>query len=183
METDGAPKHIKNMLYELYTQHGKKILPTRFYVRPVTRRIKQLRKTSLVGVEIGVDHGFNAKTILKHLPIEQLYLIDIQLRQKTKQRLATYQNKIEFIEKPSEEAAQEIPNNLDFVYIDGSHQYDYVKKDIELYYPKVKKGGIFGGHDFDASHMDICKAVLEFAQQKHLTLHGERKDWWVIKDK
>jgi len=38
--------------------------------------------------------------------------------------------------------------SLDFVYIDGNHTYDYVKQDIELWYPKVKKGGLVAGHDY-----------------------------------
>jgi hypothetical protein len=38
--------------------------------------------------------------------------------------------------------------NYDFVYIDGAHDYESVKKDIELYLPKVKDGGYIGGHDY-----------------------------------
>lgn len=38
--------------------------------------------------------------------------------------------------------------SLDFVYIDGNHEYSYVKEDIELWYPKVKKGGLVSGHDY-----------------------------------
>ena len=38
--------------------------------------------------------------------------------------------------------------SLDFVYIDGNHAYEYVKQDIELWYPKVKKGGLVSGHDY-----------------------------------
>ena len=38
--------------------------------------------------------------------------------------------------------------SLDFIYIDANHAYDYVKSDIKLWYPKLKKGGIFAGHDY-----------------------------------
>jgi hypothetical protein len=38
--------------------------------------------------------------------------------------------------------------SLDFVYIDANHKYDAVKKDLELWYPKVRKGGVFAGHDY-----------------------------------
>ena len=37
---------------------------------------------------------------------------------------------------------------FDFIYIDGLHTYEAVKQDIELYLPKLKKGGIIGGHDY-----------------------------------
>ena len=38
--------------------------------------------------------------------------------------------------------------SLDFVYIDANHAYDYVVRDIELWFPKVKKGGYLCGHDY-----------------------------------
>jgi len=39
-------------------------------------------------------------------------------------------------------------DSLDFVYIDGNHEYSFVKEDISLWYPKVKKGGIVSGHAY-----------------------------------
>lgn len=39
--------------------------------------------------------------------------------------------------------------SLDFVFIDASHHYKYVKADLDAWYPKVKKGGFIGGHDYD----------------------------------
>jgi cephalosporin hydroxylase len=39
-------------------------------------------------------------------------------------------------------------NSLDFVYIDANHAYDFVKEDIQLWYPKVKSGGWIMGHDY-----------------------------------
>lgn len=39
-------------------------------------------------------------------------------------------------------------NSLDFVYIDANHAYDFVVEDIELWFPKLKKGGLFAGHDY-----------------------------------
>lgn len=40
------------------------------------------------------------------------------------------------------------PSSLDLVYIDGNHAYDYVIDDIQLWLPKVKKGGYLAGHDY-----------------------------------
>ena len=39
-------------------------------------------------------------------------------------------------------------NSYDFIYIDPDHKYESVVKDVELYLPKLKKGGIIGGHDY-----------------------------------
>jgi predicted O-methyltransferase YrrM len=49
----------------------------------------------------------------------------------------------------------------DLVYIDGAHDYMSVKKDIEHYLPKIKKGGYISGHDFDNVYPDTIKAVIK----------------------
>jgi len=38
--------------------------------------------------------------------------------------------------------------SLDFVFIDGSHEYEDIKDDIKSWLPKVKKGGVLAGHDY-----------------------------------
>jgi hypothetical protein len=53
-------------------------------------------------------------------------------------------------------------NSLEFVFIDASHEYDGVKEDLALWYPKVKKGGVFAGHDYTQSWPGVVKAVNEF---------------------
>lgn len=49
----------------------------------------------------------------------------------------------------------------DFIYIDANHSYEDIKKDIELYLPKVKKGGYIGGHDYIPHFSGVIKAVNE----------------------
>jgi len=53
--------------------------------------------------------------------------------------------------------------SLDFVYIDGNHQFEYVSEDIKAWLPKVKKGGRLCGHDytFAQNHWGVKKAVDE----------------------
>ena len=63
-------------------------------------------------------------------------------------RTSNYKN-ISLIQKTSNDAASDFEDNtFDFVYIDGRHQYDSVREDILNYLPKVKKGGVIGGHDY-----------------------------------
>jgi predicted O-methyltransferase YrrM len=38
-------------------------------------------------------------------------------------------------------------DSLDFVFIDGSHYYADVKRDCDLYLPKIRKGGLLFLHD------------------------------------
>jgi len=70
-----------------------------------------------------------------------------------------------------------IPDGLDFVYIDGDHSLDSVYTDIVDYYPKVKKDGIIGGHDF--KFFSVRRAVYRFFDVKDVFV--ENCDWWVVK--
>lgn len=56
-------------------------------------------------------------------------------------------------------AARFKDNELDAVYIDANHSYEYVKKDIELWRVKVRPGGVISGHDYRIE--DVRKAVHE----------------------
>lgn len=56
---------------------------------------------------------------------------------------------------------------FDWIYIDGNHLYEYVKKDLELYNPKVKVGGFITGDDYGVEGWwsnGVQKAVDEFAE-------------------
>ena len=58
-----------------------------------------------------------------------------------------------------EVSKQYVDGSLDFVNIDGAHNYDAVKEDIESWLPKVKKGGYLGGDDFH--HPPLRQAVYD----------------------
>jgi len=49
--------------------------------------------------------------------------------------------------------------SLDFVFIDASHEYEDVKKDIIAWLPKVKQGGIIAGHDYYLNGTDFFPGV------------------------
>lgn len=67
----------------------------------------------------------------------------------------------------SAEAARLLENEtLDLCYIDGDHRREFVRRDVELYYPKVKPGGILAGHDFSGAvraktENNVREVVLE----------------------
>jgi hypothetical protein len=161
----------------------------------------------LTGAEIGVQHGANSLAILKNLNIKKMYLIDPYIwysntdddgtsqynvfkrdahaRMKpfdnSSSRLFTSSCKIIFIEKFSHDAVDDITTQLDFIYIDGTHKYQYVKHDLEDYYPLIKPKGIICGHDFDIP--DVAHAVTEFAAKKQVKIYakGNPCDWWFVK--
>ncbi len=163
-------------------------------------------KHPLTGVEIGVWKGKNANCLMAYLDIEKLYLIDPyefydgydesdyidehinpdETYINTKELLSPYKEKTKFIREKSEDAVKKIPDKLDFVYVDGNHSYEYVMKDIELYWPKIRKGGLLCGDDFGLHQPGVCRAVSEFIQENNLDNKLRRcrsmfEDWWIIK--
>lgn len=71
------------------------------------------------------------------------------LYEHTKRVLAPFSN-CKIIRKTSMEAIEDFEDeSLDFVYIDGNHQFKYVAEDIVEWTKKVKKGGVISGHDYD----------------------------------
>jgi len=54
---------------------------------------------------------------------------------------------------PPKEAADIIPDgSLEYIYLDYSHDYCAVMEDLKTYWPKLKDGGIFAGHDYVYAH-------------------------------
>ena len=103
----------------------------------------------------------------------------INFEKEAKKRLKSY-NSVEFIKKMSDDALDDIPNKIDFVYIDGNHSYENVKRDLNNYYAKLKKGGYLCGHDCFFPNLGVQKAVLEFAANKTF-IHFGVDDWLIIK--
>lgn len=85
--------------------------------------------------------------------------------------------------KLHESYSYEIANNfidgtINFIYIDGEHSYEAVKRDIELYLPKIKNGGIIAGHDYHENWPGVIKAVEEVLGTPN---HVHRDSTWVHK--
>ncbi len=38
--------------------------------------------------------------------------------------------------------------SVDFVFVDGDHGYEPVKRDLTAWFPKVRPGGVIAGHDY-----------------------------------
>jgi hypothetical protein len=80
----------------------------------------------------------------------------------------------------SKEASQLFADNsIDGIFIDAAHEYEAVKEDLELWYPKVKSGGYFCGHDYSHGWPGVIKAVDEFFANKpnELIMGGFEMSW------
>jgi hypothetical protein len=131
------------------------------------------------GVEIGVWYGNHAERLLE-LTGGQVYGIDpywekIQTSIKDFSQIewnAMYRYAIKrlskypgytHIRKDSSKAMSDVPDSVDYVYIDGDHSYEGCLADIQKWFPKVRKGGLVGGDDYGHPHLKgVKKAVDEY---------------------
>jgi hypothetical protein len=174
----------------------------RLYVRPSTKFAKEHFKGKPVTVvELGTDRGYNARSILDNLNVDNIYLVDPYLSKEkigthtgfgfvrtgsemafreAQRQVKKYSEKVLFIRKLSTEAIDEIPDDIDFLYIDAVHEKEWVEKELEIYYPKMKQGGVIGGHDLYGEFIGVAQAVVEFTNKKGLKLQGKDVDWFFV---
>jgi len=72
---------------------------------------------------------------------------------------------VKIIAKPSFEAFEDVPTEIDLLFIDGGHDYASVMADIGLYAPKVRVGGRIVMHDATAADPGVIKALDETLTQ------------------
>lgn len=174
--------------------------------------IKILPKRS-VGAEIGVHLGEFSQTLIDFVRPRELHLIDpweYQESEPYKTALfggkvsggqaamdARYQDVLSRFGSKirdgsvivhrgySTDALEKIPDaHLDWVYIDGNHLYEYVKKDLELSLRKVKSGGYIAGDDYELKGWwddGVTRAVDEFSSNPGVRLLATRNNQFVLR--
>ena len=136
------------------------------------------QQKTLVGLEIGVASGWTMNHFLQNLSNLKLIGIDPYIgymdgsREITQemldaQYLAAQDNISDFAPRGKilRGYSQDFVNSfedesLDYIFIDGDHSYEGALRDCELFFPKIKNGGIFAGHDWSLE--GVKRAVNEF---------------------
>jgi hypothetical protein len=98
------------------------------------------------------------------------------------ERYAPYDN-VSVHRMSTDQAAQELPDDLDLVYIDANHDYSGVLNDMEKWFPKVRQGGILSGDDY--CREDVVRAVADFMKdrpQYTLQISDNNTQWWFVKE-
>jgi hypothetical protein len=157
------------------------------------------------GVEVGVRTGKFSSILCQQNPKLKLYSVDPfdvvvgdyrsntigreQQRQffhDATKLLKPYNCKI--IRKESIDAVRDFNHgSLDFVYIDGSHEFDWIMTDIIEWGKRVKTGGIISGHDYYkfriGNVVDAVNAYTYAHKVKNLYLTDERTpSFWFTKE-
>lgn len=155
---------------------------------------------SVTGVELGVWTGHNMAHLLEECsnisllsgidPYEPYQdwnrFISKDVMENAKQtaikNLTEFGDRARLIITTSEDASKYI-NNLDFIFIDGDHSFEMCFKDLNLWYDKIRPGGLFSGHDF--SLPGVNKALLEFRTKRKIKSFFKvipNDVWYWIKD-
>jgi 23S rRNA U2552 (ribose-2'-O)-methylase RlmE/FtsJ len=147
-----------------------------------------------IGVEIGVAGGHFTQQIVKSWKTcQKLFAVDLWEHQdegyndgcnlSNDVQLERYNQvlkdfsihkHVSFLKMWSHVAVNQFyDNHVDFIYLDANHSYQGCMNDLNIWYPKIKKGGIFAGHDYSAGVDDsynVKKAVDEFTASKGIKL-------------
>jgi hypothetical protein len=119
----------------------------------------------LEGISYGID-PYTAENIMEYeapgnIPnelaahIKTINIEDIYLN--TNNLINTNCKNCLLIRKTASDAVKYLPDNIDLLFIDGNHDSKYVKIDIELYAPKVRKNGLIF---VNTIHWDSVKSQL-----------------------
>lgn len=165
-----------------------------------------------VGAEIGVDRGDFSERILSQVKPKTLHLIDPWMYfdaeayakscyggerggnqaemderyHRVKQRFEAQIVSQQVIVHRA--LSHEVSPNFedayfDWVYIDGDHHYESVKRDLETYYSKVKQDGWLLGDDYGKQgwKSGVTQAVDEFVATARVVLVDIRNQQFILK--
>ncbi|MCZ2344462.1 MAG: class I SAM-dependent methyltransferase [Bacteroidales bacterium] len=75
--------------------------------------------------------------------------------------------------------------SLDFVFLDADHTYPAVQADLQAWWPKIRPGGVFVGHDYQGRRdrrgiWGVRRAVEEWAACQRLTVTVTQNHVWSV---
>lgn len=77
-----------------------------------------------------------------------------------------------FIQDSDIAAENFLNNSVDVIFIDAGHSFENVSADIKAWFPKIKKGGIMAGHDYNESWPGVIEAVNSLLGKENITIEN-----------
>ena len=115
-----------------------------------------------VGCEVGVRTGRTLFHLLDNNPNLKMYAVDKDISQFYNQEVKLrYGDRLTVLSGTSWDTAEQIDQDLDFVFIDAGHSTKSVTKDINAYRPKLKTESGLIGHDIDFPAIQTALSNLE----------------------
>lgn len=151
-----------------------------------------------IGVEVGVENGLFSDSILSYSQLTRLISVDVWrdevIMAGCARLLAKHGTRSVMLRTDSVVASTLFADgSLDFVYLDTFHDTWHITRDIAAWYPKVRQGGLFAGHDYVPGYWcpltgrffeyGVIEAVDTLVSRHGLELFttGYTKSWWVWK--
>ena len=121
--------------------------------------------TDLDNKEMTVKHNRISNPI-KHLIFNLILKKDLNCMDSVKSLLGKFQSNTKLLKGFSEEQLLNLDlEKIDFVFLDGGHSYETVKKDLEILISKLKAGKIIICDDYDQASYGVKKAVDELSSK------------------
>jgi len=84
--------------------------------------------------------------------------------------------------KTTAAALERNDRSRDFIFVDADHSYEGCLADMRAWWPKLKPGGIFAGHDYSTVDFPgVVRAVDEFAAERGLKLERPTRSVWRLR--
>lgn len=143
------------------------------------------KSASFAGVEI-INSGKNIKyDIVDHFLGSKNDPVGNNCKDACLKNIESVKSVVNLVNLPSVEAAALYSDNsLDYIFLDGDHNYEGIKADLIAWYPKLKSGGLFAGHDYEQPFPGVIQAVKEFFEEKKVNYTpppGSPYVWKMIK--
>ena len=110
----------------------------------------------------------NYDGVTPHIVVDEKNMKYIELTAFHNIEYSGLSEKIIILKDSSENASKQIEDNsLDFIFLDAYSNKEDVIKDLSFWYPKLKTGGIFSGHDESISV--VMEGVNFFRDKEFIT--------------
>lgn len=133
-------------------------------------------------VEISTFHGRSTKFFSLVNPFIKIYTIDLMVLPEGNKEVPSKiddgvlkDSKITQLIGDSSEIVKTFDEKINFLFIDGDHRYEGVRKDIDNWLPKVSRATncYVAFHDYEETHKGVMRAVDETKQlQKIIAKDG-----------
>lgn len=164
-----------------------------------------------IGAELGVEWGSFSRRILDIAKPREFWLIDAwrhltgpfegdpvnhddqrfeEIYQKVSRELGGFPQ-VRILRGLLHDACQGFPAGyFDWIYLDACHAKECVEQDLNDWWPLLKTGGIFAGHDYWRTDgypwIEVKQAVDEFCNTHNLTLRWITDEpcgsWAIVKE-
>jgi hypothetical protein len=157
-----------------------------------------LHGDNLVGIEVGINRAFSFCALLQLCPnIKELHgvdnwepyddylgstdgtpvysvpLVEVEINKAIAEVSVKHcenSNKAVLHHMDSSLCAKQFPDEyFDFIFLDTYLSHDHALSDFNTWYPKIKKGGLFTGHDYYSP--EINQAISKFRGDNNITSH------------